>query len=79
MAQHMAELLSLFAPDVIPWSLVEFVSQRLNWAEADATEARKQLYKRSFIQQVEEIIPLPQEVTSSPDSERRTKDDDRLA
>ncbi len=72
MTQHVAELLSLFAPDVIPWNLVEFVTQRLNWSEVDVNEAKKQVYKRNFIQPVEELTPLSQEVTSSPESERVT-------
>lgn len=54
MTQCVGELLSLFAPDIIPWQLVESVSQQLNWAKADVDEARKQLYKRHLIQSVAE-------------------------
>ncbi|MBC6431436.1 tetratricopeptide repeat protein [Nostoc sp. HG1] len=54
MTQCVGELLSLFAPDIIPWRLVESVSQQLNWAKADVDEARKQLYKRHLIQSVAE-------------------------
>jgi tetratricopeptide (TPR) repeat protein len=46
-----ARLLGLFAPDVIPWDLVESTIQLLNWSEQTINNARKQLYKRNFIQQ----------------------------
>ncbi|WP_375470946.1 tetratricopeptide repeat protein [uncultured Nostoc sp.] len=52
--QLVGALLSLFAPDVIPWQLVESTSELLNWAKADVTEARKQLYKRNLIQILKE-------------------------
>ncbi|MCC5647235.1 tetratricopeptide repeat protein [Nostoc sp. CHAB 5824] len=52
--QRVGELLSLFAPDIIPWQIVESVSQQLNWAKVDVDEARKQLYKRHLIQSVAE-------------------------
>ncbi|MFN6571231.1 tetratricopeptide repeat protein [Dendronalium sp. ChiSLP03b] len=52
--QLVGELLSLFAPDVIPWQLVESTSELLNWVKADVTEARKQLYKRHLIQRLED-------------------------
>ena len=54
MTQCVGELLSLFAPDIIPWQIVESVSQQLNWVKADVDEARKQLYKRHLIQSVAE-------------------------
>ncbi|MEH2168722.1 MAG: tetratricopeptide repeat protein, partial [Nostoc sp.] len=54
MTQRVGELLSLFAPDIIPWQLVESVSQQLNLAKADVDEARKQLYQRHLIQGVAE-------------------------
>ncbi|MEH2464479.1 tetratricopeptide repeat protein [Nostoc sp.] len=55
MTQYIGELLSLFAPeDIIPWQIVESVSQQLNWAKADVDEARKQLYQRHLIQSVAE-------------------------
>ncbi|MBD2440459.1 tetratricopeptide repeat protein [Nostoc sp. FACHB-110] len=52
--QLVGALLSLFAPDVIPWQLVESTSELLNWAEADVNEAKKQLYKRHLIQRLED-------------------------
>nr|MDZ8001311.1 tetratricopeptide repeat protein [Aulosira sp. DedVER01a] len=52
--QLVGALLSLFAPDVIPWQLAEATSELLNWAKADVTEARKQLYKRHLIQRLED-------------------------
>ncbi len=54
MAQAVAELLSLFVPDVIPWKLVESASQKLNWSQADVNNAKKKLYKCSLIQRLEE-------------------------
>jgi tetratricopeptide (TPR) repeat protein len=54
MTQRVGELLSLFAQDVIPWKLVESAGELLNWVKADVNEAKKQLYKRHLIQQVEE-------------------------
>ncbi|MEH2277820.1 MAG: tetratricopeptide repeat protein, partial [Nostoc sp.] len=54
MTQRVGELLSLFAPDIIPWQIVESVSQQLNWVKADVDEARKQLYQRHLIQSVAE-------------------------
>ncbi|MFN6513075.1 MAG: tetratricopeptide repeat protein [Nostoc sp. CreGUA01] len=54
MTQRVGELLSLFAPDIIPWQIVESVSQQLNWAKVDVDEARKQLYKRHLIKSVAE-------------------------
>jgi tetratricopeptide (TPR) repeat protein len=50
--QHVGELLSLFAPDVIPWQLVEFISRSLAWAEADVNQAKKQLYKLHLMQRL---------------------------
>ncbi|MDF5726799.1 MAG: tetratricopeptide repeat protein, partial [Rhizonema sp. PD38] len=52
--QLVSALLSLFAPDIIPWQLVESTSELLNWAKADVTEARKQLYKQHLIQRLED-------------------------
>ncbi|MEO0934022.1 MAG: tetratricopeptide repeat protein, partial [Cyanobacteria bacterium J06641_2] len=50
--QFVGKLLSIFAPDVIPWKLVEEVSQQLNWSSNDVNEARKQLYKFNLIELV---------------------------
>ncbi|MFB2973992.1 tetratricopeptide repeat protein [Aerosakkonema sp. BLCC-F183] len=54
MAQNVGELLSLFAPDIIPWELVKSVTELLNWGESEVNEGKKQLYKRHLIQRVEE-------------------------
>ncbi|NES18256.1 MAG: tetratricopeptide repeat protein [Symploca sp. SIO3E6] len=54
MTQDVAELLSLFAPDVIPWKLVESACQRLNWSKADVKNAKKQLYKCNLIERLKE-------------------------
>ncbi|MEH2461729.1 tetratricopeptide repeat protein, partial [Nostoc sp.] len=54
MTQRVGELLSLFAPDIIPWQIVESVSQQLNWAKADVDKGRMQLYQRHLIQSVAE-------------------------
>ena len=50
--QSVGELLSLFAPEVIPWELVKFISQSLAWAEADVNQAKKQLYKLHLMQRL---------------------------
>ncbi|MEA5582588.1 tetratricopeptide repeat protein [Nodularia harveyana UHCC-0300] len=50
MTRSVGELLSLFAPDIIPWNLVESVSERLNWAKTYVDKARKQLYQRYLIE-----------------------------
>ncbi|NEP55856.1 MAG: tetratricopeptide repeat protein [Symploca sp. SIO2G7] len=52
--QDVAELLSLFAPYVIPWKLVESTCQRLNWSKADVKNAKKQLYKCNLIERLKE-------------------------
>ncbi|MEH2290344.1 MAG: tetratricopeptide repeat protein [Nostoc sp.] len=81
MTQYVGELLSLFAPDIIPWQLVESVSQQLNWAKADVDEARKQLYQRHLIQSVAEgescykIHPLIREFLQGKLVELNTADD----
>ncbi|MEH2012455.1 tetratricopeptide repeat protein, partial [Nostoc sp.] len=81
MTQYVGELLSLFAPDIIPWQIVESVSQQLNWAKADVDEARKQLYQRHLIQSVAErescykIHPLIREFLQGKLVELNTADD----
>ena len=52
--QRVAELLSLFAPDVIPWGLVKSSCERLDWSKADINKAKKQLYKHYLIQRLED-------------------------
>lgn len=47
-------LLSLFAPAVIPWKLVESTTQLLNWTIQDVHKARKHLFKRHLIQRTSE-------------------------
>jgi tetratricopeptide (TPR) repeat protein len=51
--QQVAELLSLFSPDVIPWKLVQSICERLGWSKADSNKAKKQLYKNYLIQRLE--------------------------
>ncbi len=53
MTQGVAELLSLFAPDVIPWSLVTSTCQRLDGNKANVNKAKKQLYKHYLIRRLE--------------------------
>jgi hypothetical protein len=50
--QHVGEFLSLFAPEVIPWQLVEFVSKQLSWEKENLNRARQQLEKWQLIQLV---------------------------
>ena len=52
--QRVAELLSLFAPDVIPWKLVQSICERLDWSKTDINKAKKQLYKHYLVQRLEE-------------------------
>jgi hypothetical protein len=54
MTQRVGELLSLFAPDAILWELVESASEKMNWADDDVNEAKKQLYKYHFIQRLDD-------------------------
>jgi len=56
LTQRVAQFLSLFRPNVIPWELVAVSSdaQLLNWAKTDTDLAKKQLYKIHFIQRLEE-------------------------
>lgn len=56
MTQHVGQLLSLFAPVVIPWVFIDNLSKaspHLNWAKADIKRAKKQLKKWHLIEQVE--------------------------
>ena len=51
--QHIAEFLSLFAPTVIPWKLVESARVPMSWIKVDFNQVKQQLYKWQFIQSVE--------------------------
>jgi tetratricopeptide (TPR) repeat protein/MinD-like ATPase involved in chromosome partitioning or flagellar assembly len=51
---RICKLLSFFAPDFIPWILVKRIAQSLNLSELDIDQAKKQLYKRHLIEQIEE-------------------------
>ncbi|MDJ0903122.1 MAG: tetratricopeptide repeat protein [Xenococcus sp. MO_188.B8] len=52
--QQVAELLSLFAPDVIPWGLVISACQGLDCNKANINKAKKKLYKHHLIQPLED-------------------------
>ena len=52
--QQVAELLSLFAPDVIPWRLVQSIFEKLNWNKSNIKKAKKQLYKHYLVQNLED-------------------------
>ncbi|WP_238360830.1 tetratricopeptide repeat protein, partial [Iningainema tapete] len=54
MTQHIAALLSLFAPDIFAWEWVESSTEMLNWAAEDVETANEQLYERHLIQWVED-------------------------
>ncbi|MBD2648117.1 tetratricopeptide repeat protein [Nostoc foliaceum] len=80
MTQRVAKLLSLFAPDIIPWQLVESVSQLLHWTKADVDEARKQLFKHHLIEVAEgescyKIHPLIREFLQEKLAGLNTADD----
>lgn len=51
--QRVAELLSLFAADAIPWYLVEDIFQRLDGNIKNVNQAKKQLYKHHLITSLE--------------------------
>lgn len=51
--QHVAEFLSLFASNTIPWKIVESASIQLGWGKIDFNRAKNQLYKWHLIQSVE--------------------------
>ena len=53
--QSLGQLLSLFAPTVIPWELVERLlatSVQLSWTEADIEWVKKQLYQKHLIEPI---------------------------
>ncbi len=52
--QRVAELLSLFAPEVIPWDLVRSTGEKLDWNQTDIDRAKKELYKNNLIQRLED-------------------------
>lgn len=54
MTQRVAELLSLFAPDIFTWKWVESATSFLNWTSSDIETANEQLYERHLIQWVED-------------------------
>ena len=57
MTRRVSQLLSLFAPTLIPWELVKMLSAtslQLNWTKASISRAKKQLYKWNLIQPVED-------------------------
>jgi tetratricopeptide (TPR) repeat protein len=53
-SRTVARLLSLFAPDAIPWELVERMMQRVKGEEYEIQEARTQLENASVVQIVKE-------------------------
>jgi tetratricopeptide (TPR) repeat protein len=57
-SQHMGEFLSLFVPTNIPWQLVEYACESLNWQESDIETANEQLYEHHLIEQLVEGEPL---------------------
>jgi tetratricopeptide (TPR) repeat protein len=71
MTQDVARFLSLFAPNVIPWRLVEYASLPLNWSKVDLKRAKNNLYQWKLIQSVDiqidghKIHPLIRECLKS--------------
>jgi tetratricopeptide (TPR) repeat protein len=51
--QDIARFLSLFAPNLIPWRLVESASMTLNWSKVDLKRAKTNLCRWKLIQSVE--------------------------
>lgn len=54
-AQHLAALLSLFAPEIFLWEWVESATELLCWVSEDVEIANEQLYDRHLIQWVEDV------------------------
>jgi hypothetical protein len=52
--QRVAEYLSLFAPTVFGWEWIASDTELFNCSESEINTAKKQLYKRHLIEQVEE-------------------------
>jgi tetratricopeptide (TPR) repeat protein len=57
-SQRMGEFLSLFVPTNIPWQLVQYACESLNWQESDIETANEQLYEHHLIEQLVEEQPL---------------------
>lgn len=57
-SQRMGEFLSLFVPTNIPWQLVEYACESLNWQESDIETANEQLYEHHLIEQLVKGEPL---------------------
>ena len=80
--QQVGEFLSLFAPEMIPWQLVELASQKLSWVKADLNRAKQELYKWQLIESVEsrkdyyKIHPLIRELLQA--KQRRSEQSDKL-
>lgn len=55
-SQRIGQLLSLFKITAIPWELVTFTNetQSLGWTKTEINSAKKQLYKLSLIQKIED-------------------------
>ena len=54
MTRRVGQLLSLFAPTVLPWQWVESATGLLKWSKADIKRAKQLLYKHNLIQQVQD-------------------------
>lgn len=83
--QQVGEFLSLFAPEMIPWQLVEFASKQLSWVTIDLNQAKQQLCKWQIIQLIEpskdyykidplvrDFIQAKQEVSEQSDKLKRS-------
>lgn len=55
MTQRVAEFLSLLAPQIISWQILESVSLQLGWSKVEVNRAKKQLYKWQLIESIESI------------------------
>lgn len=83
--QTIAQFLSLFALDVIPWVIVEKGISSLDVREEEVNRAKKQLYQRNLIQRLEEkeacykIHPLIREFLQSKLGDNSNKNDFKQA
>ncbi|MBV6627198.1 MAG: tetratricopeptide repeat protein [Rivularia sp. (in: Bacteria)] len=83
--QTIAQFLSLFALDVIPWEFVERGIFSLDVLDKEVNQAKKQLYKRNLIQRLEQgeacykIHPLIREFLQSKLGNNSNKNDFKQA
>jgi len=51
---NVALIIGILGLDIVPWVLIDFSAKSLNWSENDVIKAKKQLYKCSLVQRIDE-------------------------